>query len=60
MNRTVALVSLLMAVVASPVEAQDPTEIVRAAWDHWRGESNAKGANKTEKFSSNHDFFTHK
>jgi outer membrane lipoprotein-sorting protein len=41
MNRTVALVSLLMAVVVSapPVEAQDPTEIVRAAWDHWRGES---------------------
>ncbi len=41
MNRTVALVSLLMAVVASPppAAAQDPTEIVRAAWDHWRGES---------------------
>jgi outer membrane lipoprotein-sorting protein len=39
MKRAVALVSLLMAVVASPVEAQEPTEIVRAAWDHWRGES---------------------
>ena len=39
MNRTVALVSLLLAVVASPAEAQDPKEIVRAAWNHWRGES---------------------
>ncbi len=39
MKRTVAVVSLLMAVVASPVDAQDPTEIVQAAWDHWRGES---------------------
>jgi len=39
MNRTVALVSLLLAVVASLAEAQDPKEIVRAAWNHWRGES---------------------
>jgi len=41
MNRAVALVSLLMAVVLSAprLEAQNPTEIVRAAWDHWRGES---------------------
>jgi len=39
MNRTAAVLSLLLAVTASPMEAQDPTEIVRAAWDHWRGES---------------------
>jgi outer membrane lipoprotein-sorting protein len=29
----------MVAVVASPAEAQDPTALVRAAWDHWRGES---------------------
>jgi outer membrane lipoprotein-sorting protein len=39
MKRTVALVSMLMVIVASPLEAQEPREIVRAAWDHWRGES---------------------
>lgn len=39
MNRTVALVSLLVTVVASPARAQDPKEVVRAAWDHWRGAS---------------------
>jgi outer membrane lipoprotein-sorting protein len=30
---------MLVTVVALPVEAQDPKEIVRAAWNHWRGES---------------------
>jgi outer membrane lipoprotein-sorting protein len=30
---------MAVVVYALPAEAQDPTEIVRAAWDHWRGES---------------------
>jgi outer membrane lipoprotein-sorting protein len=39
MNRALAVAALLIAIVAIPVEAQDPKEIVRAAWNHWRGES---------------------
>lgn len=39
MNRALALGALLGTLVASPLGAQDPKAIVRAAWNHWRGTS---------------------
>ena len=41
MARKIIVASFLMALMAfaSPAAAQDASEIVRAAWDHWRGES---------------------
>jgi len=41
MTRKIPVIFFLTALVAfaSPAGAQDPNEIVRAAWDHWRGES---------------------
>ena len=41
MTRKILVASFLMALMAfaSPAAAQDASEIVRAAWDHWRGES---------------------
>ena len=35
----VAFVVAALSVYATATGAQEPTEIVRAAWDHWRGES---------------------